>query len=729
MVRNSASMHSLRSSMADCSISSEERQQQPELHQAEEQSPLKRLGGPSMQLCGQDAATKALMTKVATGQATEDEQAAFNMHINQARSSPSIRSMIQPKIPNASSHDASSNARLPYDPTSVVRRSDHSLDEAAQESERALAELLYKKDQLDNAIKSTQARMQHPSTKETPKMATKLKKEDIPPLALQDIQMQLALLRQHAKKRLQPPHNRQEPALRYVDEEHDFKQYLAQLEDRSEREAAEAANRFKQATRQNAAVYTKPFCDFLTENPTVFHAVSAMKQQLLDAGFTALSERDAWELERGGAYFVERNGSSLIAFVVGAGYEPGNGAAILAGHVDALTAKLKPISQVPNKAGYLQLGIAPYAGALNKTWWDRDLGVGGRVHVKEGDKIVTKLVKLDWPIAKIPTLAEHFGAAAQGPYNKETQMVPIIGLDSTNSFADSAYAPDGFSQPPLLGSAEGPVSSFIRTQPPALVKAISDALGLESTTGGASNIVNWELELFDVQPATVAGLNKELISAGRIDDKLCSWAALQALVESHEHDTSNSSLIKVVGLFDDEEIGSLLRQGAKGNFLPMTIERAVSSLAGKSSTELVGRTYANSFMVSSDVTHAVNPNFLNAYLENHAPHLNVGVAIAADSNGHMTTDSVSTSILKRCADKVGAQLQVFQIRNDSHSGGTVGPMLSSAMGVRAIDAGLAQLSMHSIRATTGALDPGLGVLTFLGFLNGFESVDKEFQDS
>lgn len=161
--------------------------------------------------------------------------------------------------------------------------------------------------------------------------------------------------------------------------------------------------------KKNAASYTKPFCDFLTENPTVFHAVDALKQDLKNAGFTQLSERDAWKIEPSGKYFVERNGSSMIAFAVGAKYEPGNGAAVLAGHVDALTAKLKPISNVPNKAGYLQLGVAPYAGGLGKTWWDRDLGIGGRVHVREGDKIVTKLAKLDWPIAKIATLAEHFG--------------------------------------------------------------------------------------------------------------------------------------------------------------------------------------------------------------------------------------------------------------------------------------------------------------------------------
>ena len=99
----------------------------------------------------------------------------------------------------------------------------------------------------------------------------------------------------------------------------------------------------------------------------------------------------------GGKYFVTRNGSSIVAFTVGGGYQSGNGAAIIAGHVDALTARLKPVSQKRNTAGYVQLGVAPYAGALNTTWWDRDLGIGGRVLIKEKGKITTRLVKLGWP--------------------------------------------------------------------------------------------------------------------------------------------------------------------------------------------------------------------------------------------------------------------------------------------------------------------------------------------
>lgn len=471
--------------------------------------------------------------------------------------------------------------------------------------------------------------------------------------------------------------------------------------------------------------YAKPFISFISENPTVFHTVAYFATQLESHGFTRLSSRDLWtdKLSHGGKYFVERNSSSLVAFVVGSNYEPGNGASIIASHIDALTARLKPIPKLQTKGGFVQLGVAPYAGGLNPTWMDRDLGIGGRVLVKDmkSGKIETKLVKLDWPIARIPTLAPHFGAPSQGPFNPETQMVPIIGLD--NSDISGTQVPET-AIPALLGGA----STFAATQPERLVKAIASELNIQDV----SSIVNWELELFDMQPAQLGGLDKEFIFAGRIDDKLCSYSAIEALLasvssSSTTSSSSESSTLKIVGLFDDEEIGSLLRQGAHSNFLPSTISRIVDAFAdAKCGANVLAQTYANSFLISADVSHALNPNFASVYLENHAPRLNVGVAIQADPNGHTTTDGVSTALLTRIAEKAGSVLQVFQIRNDSRSGGTVGPMLSAAMGCRAIDAGLPQLSMHSIRATIGRKDPGLGVKLFRGFFDHYEEVDREF---
>ena len=462
--------------------------------------------------------------------------------------------------------------------------------------------------------------------------------------------------------------------------------------------------------------YTDPFLDFISSNPTAFHATTHFAKQLSSKGFTALSERDLWttKIETGGKYYVTRNGSSLIAFIVGDDYEPGNGVGIVAGHIDALATRLKPVSNKPTKAGYLQLGVAPYAGALNSTWWDRDLGIGGRVLVKDGKgKIDTKLVKLDWPIARVPTLAPHFGTAANGPFNQETQMVPIIGLDNSDITGEATTS-----------STDIKAGTFAATQPPRLVKAIAGEIGISDY----SSIVNWELELFDTQPPQLCGLSKEFIFAGRIDDKLCCYSAIEALLASPA--STSSSSIKMVCCFDDEEVGSLLRQGARGNFLPTVLERISEAIAYQKESSpgfnVYSQMLANSFLVSSDVCHAVNPNFLNVYLEDHAPRLNVGVAVSFDPNGHMTTDSMSAAFLQRVADKCGSKLQVFQIRNDSRSGGTIGPMTSAKLGMRCIDAGIPQLSMHSIRATTGSLDPGLGVKLFKGFFDYYSEVDAEF---
>lgn len=495
-------------------------------------------------------------------------------------------------------------------------------------------------------------------------------------------------------------------------------QMSAQLPDSAPYQVPAAAPRAAPAP-SNAPIrpgdYSKPYCEFMTANPTIFHAVKAFSQQLEQHGYKQLSERAVWtsELKRGGKFYCTRNGSSLIAFNIGKEYASGNGMAIVAGHVDALTAKLKPVSKLPNKAGFEQLAVAPYAGGLGKTWWDRDLGIGGRVIVRDSQsgKVESKLVKLDWPIARIPTLAEHFGGPALGPFNKETQMVPIVGVDNSDLFETAAKSASSGIRP----------GSFASTQPEKLIKIISKELGVTDY----NDIVDWDLELFDTQPAQLGGLERDLIFAGRIDDKLCCYAAQEALIASQ--DDTSTGVVKMIGMFDDEEIGSLLRQGARSNFMGSVMERITEAFANDNyGPNLLSQTVANSFLVSSDVIHAVNPNFMNVYLENHSPRLNVGVAISCDSNGHMTTDSISQSLLKRVAARCDCTLQVFQIRNDSRSGGTIGPMTSAQIGMRAIDCGIPQLSMHSIRATTGSLDPGLGVKLFKGFFDHFEEVDKEF---
>ncbi|ORY83266.1 aminopeptidase I [Protomyces lactucae-debilis] len=464
--------------------------------------------------------------------------------------------------------------------------------------------------------------------------------------------------------------------------------------------------------------HSKGFLDFLNDAPTVFHAVAHYTTKLNNAGYTHLAERDDWQaiIKPGGKYYLTRNGSSLVAFAVGRKYSPGKGVALIGSHIDALTMRVKPVSK-KSSLGYLQLGVSPYAGGGNMTWWDRDLGLAGRVLVtdKATGAIKQHLVRLPYPVAKIPTLAPHFGAPSQPPFNPETNMTPIIGLEEQSALQSLEAQFNAL-------SSNAPINNPTSNHAPRLLAAVAKQLNIQVT-----QIADLELELFDFQPAQPFGLDAELLSVPRCDDKLCSYAAAEALLNATQDARflAESGCISMVYLADDEEIGSGLRQGAAGNTIPITVERIVDVLNTdkRPLQNLVAMTFARSFFISADDIHAVNPNFAGAYELNMAPRLNVGPVISCDPNGHMTTDAPSKAIAQQIALKTGVPLQLFQIRNDSRSGGTIGPMLSKQTGMRAIDIGIPQLAMHSIRATTGSKDPGLGVKYFEGFFRHFEHVE------
>lgn len=459
--------------------------------------------------------------------------------------------------------------------------------------------------------------------------------------------------------------------------------------------------------------YAYDFINFLQNNPTEFHAAQHICQVLDKAGFKYISERSAWTdgVSVAGKFYTVRNGSAVVAFEIGAKWNPKyNGIAMVGAHIDAITAKLKPISIVSTsedgEGGYLRIGVAPYSGALSPQWWDRDLGIGGRLIVRDSaaaaagkpQAIKSVLVKLDHPIGRIPTLAPHFGAVAKGPFNKETQMVPIIGLQSEV-------------EPPTEKEKESPVYNKHDLR---LLRAIAKQAGV-----ALEDVLEVELQLYDFQPGTLGGLDREFLIAGRLDDKLCSYAALYGLIESGGADPS---AFNVVALFDNEEVGSLTKQGARGGLLEAVIDRVLESTG---EIELKRQVLANSFFVSADTTHAVNPNFRDQYLEHHKPKLNQGVTIKYNVNMANTTDAVSSVLVQEIARRTGNKLQYFHIRNDSRSGGTIGPAVSAALGVRSIDVGIPQLAMHSIRATTGTRDVYLGVKFFRAIYEQFGTVDTE----
>ena len=465
------------------------------------------------------------------------------------------------------------------------------------------------------------------------------------------------------------------------------------------------------------------YINFTYENPTTYHAVQYVSRTLEQHGFKYLNERKDWsnDLSRhhGGKFYTTRNGTSVAAFIVGDKWVPQRGAGIIGCHTDSLCAKLKPASIKHDIEGFELLGVAPYSGALEECWFDRDLGIGGRVLVREnvdgeGFSKNVKAVLIDsspHPVAKIPSLAPHFGKVADGPYDKEDQAVPIVGFSSSTDDFETQAVTEEEKMSPLYGK-----------HPINLLRYVAKLAGVK-----VSQLMEWDLELFDVQRGNVGGLNDEFIFAPRMDDKLCTFAALHALCKFADTvRTSDYDNLVLLGLFDNEEIGSRTRQGASGPVLAATLERLADAVAGATEADM-RVLLANSIILSADVTHMFNPDFKNVYLEHHSPRPNYGITVKIDPNLHMATDNVGLAFVEELGRKNGDRIQYFHIKNNSQAGSTIGPELALS-GARTVDVGIPQLAMHRIRAVTGTKDVWLGMKFFSHFYRDWKEVYDKFGD-
>ncbi|CUM65299.1 uncharacterized protein PRCAT00002934001 [Priceomyces carsonii] len=466
--------------------------------------------------------------------------------------------------------------------------------------------------------------------------------------------------------------------------------------------------------------YADKYIKFTNENPTTYHVIDFFRGILEENGFIYIPETERLEdtikktiKEEGGLYFSIRSDLTLVAFMVGGSWKESSGIGAVGTHADALTVKLKPSSLKHTIDGYEMLGVAPYAGTLNYLWTDRDLGIGGAILVREGGEIKRKNVSSSpIPIAKIPSLAPHFGEVANRVYNKETQEVPVIGY----------------------GLREDPATNEEK-ESPVYGKHSIDLLRYISRLSQTplKDIVSLDLELFDVQEATRGGIAKEFIFAPRIDDRLCSFSAIYGLIQHSKNYFSGSNTgslkeydgLDLVWLCDNEEIGSQTRTSARGGFLRSVLNKVLEA----KNYGNIETTFANSIILSADVTHALNPNFKNVYLDDNYPLPNTGLTLKIDSNQHVVTDSTGIALMNNIASKNSLKLQQFHIRNGSPSGSTNGPIFATETGARVIDVGLPQLSMHSIRAACGYKEVGLGIETFSSFFKDWRQEYAKFHYS
>ncbi len=398
---------------------------------------------------------------------------------------------------------------------------------------------------------------------------------------------------------------------------------------------------------------------FLNETPSCYHAIAAMRALLSGAGYAELREGDVWALDEGGRYFAVRNESSLIAFRLPR--KAFTGFQIVASHSDSPSFKIKENPEMAVEEAYVRLNVEKYGGMLCAPWFDRPLSVAGRVVVREGDSLVTRLVRVDRDLLLIPSLAIHMDRDANDghAYNAQKDMLPILGDFRSKGQFDSI---------------------------------IADAAGV-----AAADICGSDLFLYNRVPGTVWGAAGEYISAGRLDDLQCAYASLRGFL-----DAENARSVPVLAVFDNEEVGSGTKQGAASTFLSDVLRR-INDACGRSAQDYLAAVAA-SFMVSADNAHALHPNYADKADPINRPYMNRGIVIKYNANQKYTTDGVSAALFKLLCAKADVPWQAFTNRSDLPGGSTLGNLSSAQVSLNTVDVGLAQLAMHSPYETAGALD-------------------------
>ncbi|MGA5522797.1 M18 family aminopeptidase [Streptomyces pseudogriseolus] len=422
--------------------------------------------------------------------------------------------------------------------------------------------------------------------------------------------------------------------------------------------------------------HTDDLMSFLAASPTPYHAVANAAERLEKAGFRQVAETDAWDGTAGGKYVLR--GGAIIAWYVPEGAEAHTPFRIVGAHTDSPTLRVKPRPD-SGAHGWRQVAVEIYGGPLLNSWLDRDLGLAGRLSLRDG---TTCLVDVDRPLLRVPQLAIHLDRAVNSDglkLDKQRHMQPVWGLGEDVRDGD-------------------------------LIAFLEETAGLPD-----GSVTGWDLMVHPVEPPAHLGRDRELVAGPRMDNLLSVHAGTAALAAVAGHG-SRLSYIPVLAAFDHEENGSQSDTGADGPLLGSVLERSVHARGG--SLEDRARALAGTVCLSSDTGHAVHPNYAERHDPTHHPRVDGGPLLKVNVNNRYATDGSGRAVFAAACERAGVPFQTFVSNNAMPCGTTIGPITAARHGIRTVDIGVAILSMHSVRELCGAKDPYLLANALTAFLEG-----------
>ncbi|MEU0392585.1 M18 family aminopeptidase [Streptomyces sp. NPDC006208] len=418
--------------------------------------------------------------------------------------------------------------------------------------------------------------------------------------------------------------------------------------------------------------HTDDLMSFLMAAPTPYHAVAAAAERLEKAGFRQVLETDAWDGTTGGKYVTR--GGAIIAWFVPEGAAPHTPFRIAGAHTDSPNLRVKPLPDT-GSYGWRQIAVEIYGGTLLNTWLDRDLGLAGRLTLRDGSHL---LIDIDRPLLRVPQLAVHLDRSVNTDglkLDRQKHMQPIWGLGDVE---------------------EGDLIRFLE----------------QECSLAEGEITGWDLMPHAIEPPAYLGRDRELLAGPRMDNLVSVHAATAALTAAAA--SADLPYIPVLAAFDHEENGSQSDTGAEGPLLGSVLERSVFARGG--SLEDRARALAGTICLSSDTGHAVHPNYGERHDPTHHPRANGGPILKVNVNQRYATDGSGRAVFAAACERAGVPWQTFVSNNAMPCGTTIGPITAARHGIQTVDIGVAILSMHSARELCGADDPFLLANALAAFL-------------
>jgi aspartyl aminopeptidase len=419
------------------------------------------------------------------------------------------------------------------------------------------------------------------------------------------------------------------------------------------------------------AATARGLCEFIDASPSPFHVCATVASRLQAAGYTELAEADQWPAA--GKFFTVRAGS-LVAW--DSTDARARSFRVIGGHTDSPNLRVK---QHPDRevVRWHMVALEPYGGAWLNSWLDRDLGISGRLSIRDGGGVAHRLVRIDAPILRVPQLAIHLAEDRKSlTLDPQRHVNAVWGVDDRSR-------------------------SFIGY--------VAGQAGIDPDIDPAQ-VLGFDLMTHDLTPSTLSGLDDQFVSAPRLDNQASCYAGLEALL-----DATAGEHLPVLALFDHEEVGSTSDHGADSELLMTTLERIV--LAGGGGREDFLRRLPGSMVASADMAHATHPNYPERHEPGHLIAVNGGPVLKVHPNLRYATDGRTAAAFALACQQAGVPLQRYEHRADLPCGSTIGPMTSARTGIPTVDVGAPQLAMHSAREFMGAGDVAAYAAALRAFLS------------